>query len=1270
MTGAASTHELRKYSENGQLPLAPAACEPGLGWDPDLAHQSPLCAALTAFTELVVARLGVFAAFASLTDGCTQRVLAGTWGQTDGDGRDDALPRWLASRDADGDAWLSLARRTLGLDHQARDRAFPDGGIAVQLDRDRRAANLSCVAGPPHVKYYAAVPIRTRRRICIGTLFVLDRVIRDRSFDDDLTFLSSIAAKCMTQLETARESHLKSRITRISDGVCSFIHSRAVGPDESSNVVPSSSNPTSVQPSVTATPDQASSTPTGDPLPSAPQDGSTNETQAAQADTNDASAGGSGRTTYKEAFARAALHLRNALDVDGVLFVDGLIGFHGALTPLAKREQELEDEMNQKFGRKDASKEDLHWTPTPDTTDARSPDDAKPSDDASGPAERTFSSTDYQKSTLVRRPGEILAVSVGNPKARPRLRNLSINAPDEDYIDERFLRRFLARYPSGKVWYFDENGCPYTFSDGESLVSDDPSGEAKQLSAVFPGIRQLIFAPLTDPVTLKRLAGCYAWTTRVHPVFTETADLGPFRGFLHSVEAEVSRIDTVAAIKQQESFVSSVSHELRTPLHGILGAVEFLGETKLDSFQQGLAESIRSCGSTLHDTLSSVLSYSKINQFERRRHKSKHKIPESPWALENKDTVEESEHDLHGLLAPANIATLCEEVVEVTAGGHSFNKPTSTDDLTITLDVSFQDNWNFLTEPGALRRIMTNILGNALKYTEKGFVKVGLDIEDISSEPASSIKPGSKLKLIVFTVADSGKGMSKEFLEKHLSVPFTQEDTMASQGVGLGMSIVKSLVAMLGGKIKVQSQLGKGSTFTVSIPMASGHPKIPSPATIALDKAVPELRQKALNVAIHGFPPTLQESFQGYLRNWFNCKILASEDSTPPDVLVVDQADRTISHDIRTRFKTHHLALLNVSISPSLRRRSDSLDWGFQSRQTISRPVGPHKLSKALIACAESLSEEQPTQEYSRPITQPLDTSTSRMDVDPTISPRSKALARAAESIQSLEDLPSPTKRARHFPPDASSPQDLPTHPFRAPSPYQHRAHDSHQSPISPTAPAAALALEQSLLSLGSPVQAERTPRLLLVEDNAVNLRLLQTFMLKKGITDATTAENGKIAVEEVAKAVDAGGGFDIIFMDISMPIMDGFEATRGIRAIEQQQHNAPLAQPPPQPSHSISTPSDSESTTPYTPSQDQQQDKHRPQSFVVALTGLASRKDEDKAYRCGVDLVITKPVKFGKLTELFEKWEKGELRGGGANASGWIDDSVEEESESGMGMD
>lgn len=1208
------------------------------------------------FGARLTATAGVFAAFASLTDGRSHRVLAGTWGQTDDrHHRDDALPSWLHACDPDRHAWLSLARRALGIDHHPRDRAFPNGGIALQLDRDPTATNLSCVVRPPHIQYYAAVPIRSKRGICIGTLFVLDRVTRFDTFDDDLSFLASIADKCMTQLETARESHLKSRITRISDGTCSFIHSRAIDSDESSNAASSNSNAAATAPSSQASPARQS-------------ENSTGEKKASRKDAADGSTSGSGRTTYKEAFARAALHLRTALDVDGVLFVDGLIGFQGALTPLAKREQELEDEMNQKSGQKDSTKKDTQGTPA--NSGSQPADDMESSDDPSGPAERTFSSADYQKSSLVRRPGEVLAISVPNLHARPRLKNLALDTPDENYIDERFLRRFLAKYPTGKVWYFDEDGAPYTFSDGETLVSDDPSGEAKQLSAVFPGIRQLIFAPLTDPVTLKRLAGCYAWTTRVHPVFTEAADLGPFKSFLHSVEAEVSRIDTVAAIKQQESFVSSVSHELRTPLHGILGAVEFLGETKLDSFQQGLAESIRSCGSTLHDTLSSVLSYSKINQFERRRHKSKHKIPESPWSLENKDSLEEPEHDLHGLLTSVNIATLCEEVVEVTAGGHSFNKPTSTDDLTITLDVKFQDNWNFLTEPGALRRIMTNILGNALKYTEKGFVKVGLDIEDFTNEPSSS-KLGRSLKLIKFSVADSGKGMSKEFLEKHLSVPFTQEDTMASQGVGLGMSIVKSLVAMLGGKIQVKSQLGRGSMFTVSIPMAAGDPKVPSPATVALEKAVPELRQRNLNVAIRGFPLTLQESFQGYLRHWFNCNILASDD-TQPDVLVVDQADRTISHNVRTRYQANSVALLNVSISPSLRRRSDSLDWGFRSRQTISRPIGPHKLSKALLACAESLTEEI-DQDLPRQITQRLDTNAStvsaRMEVDSTVSPRSKALARAADPIQSLEDLPSPTKRARHYPPDASPPQDLPTHPFRAPSPYQHKPHDSHQSPISPTAPAAALALEQSLRSLGSPVQAERTPRLLLVEDNAVNLKLLQTFMLKKGITDAATAENGKVAVEQVAKVAEAGGGFDIIFMDISMPVMDGFEATRGIRAIERRQRSiaaAPHRNHAPPLSHAISTESDSESTTPYTPSaQDQQRSS---QAFVVALTGLASRKDEDKAYRAGVDLVITKPVKFGKLTELFEKWERGELRGGGGEAL--VEDFVDEESESGMGVD
>ncbi|OMP83141.1 Autoinducer 2 sensor kinase/phosphatase luxQ [Diplodia seriata] len=582
---------------------------------------------------------------------------------------------------------------------------------------------------------------------------------------------------------------------------------------------------------------------------------------------------------------------------------------------------------------------------------------------------------------------------------------------------------------------------------------------------------------------------------------------------------------------------------------------------------------------------------------------------------------------------------------------------------------------------------MTNILGNALKYTEKGFVKVGLDIEDMSSEPAALSKPGPKLKLIKFSVADSGKGMSKEFLEKHLSVPFTQEDTMASQGVGLGMSIVKSLVAMLGGNIRVQSQLGRGSTFTVSIPMAAGDPKIPSPATVALEKAVPELRQRNLNVAIRGFPHTLQESFEDYLRKWFNCNILAPEDNVQPDVLVVDQAARTLSQDIRSRYRPNSLALLNVSISPSLRRRSDSLDWGFRCRQTISRPIGPHKLSKALLACADSLAEELSSPDLPRPVTQRLETNPSnptRMDVDTTVSPRSKALARAADPIQSLEDLPSPTKRPRHYPPDGSSPPDLPTYPFRAPSPYSHHPHDSHQSPISPTAPAAALALERSLLSLGSPVQPERTPRLLLVEDNAVNLRLLQTFMLKKGITDAATAENGKVAVDQVAKATEGGSGFDIIFMDISMPIMDGFEATRAIRSIERRQRltgSAPPAAAPPPPappqppqlSHSVSTPSESELNTPYTtPSagQDPHQQRRRrlSQAFVVALTGLASTKDEDKAYNCGVDLVITKPVKFGKLTELFEKWEKGELKGGGGG--GLVDDLVEEESEGGMGVE
>ena len=140
----------------------------------------------------------------------------------------------------------------------------------------------------------------------------------------------------------------------------------------------------------------------------------------------------------------------------------------------------------------------------------------------------------------------------------------------------------------------------------------------------------------------------------------------------------------------------------------------------------------------------------------------------------------------------------------------------------------------------------------------------------------------------------------------------------------------------------------------------------------------------------------------------------------------------------------------------------------------------------------------------------------------------------------------------------------------------------------------------------------KRSPRLLLVDDNKINLRLLETFVKRRRYNVVNSAENGQLAVEAVASQEQ---GFDIIFMDISMPVMNGFEATRAIRDVEFEAHkkHGELASPP---------------------------------AMIIALTGLASGRDQTEAFRSGVDLFMTKPVSFKEVGRLLDNWEQhGGLR-------------------------
>lgn len=183
-----------------------------------------------------------------------------------------------------------------------------------------------------------------------------------------------------------------------------------------------------------------------------------------------------------------------------------------------------------------------------------------------------------------------------------------------------------------------------------------------------------------------------------------------------------------------------------------------------------------------------------------------------------------------------DIAELCEEVVEGSVAGKAHivqdiaalnSRPSSTslsadnppkdaslnalqhhpnrdphENIAVLLDFDYQENWEFFTQPGALRRILMNVLGNALKYTDFGYVKVRLAM----AEPKSKDYNGTT-STVSLSVIDTGKGISRSFLRTRLFRPFNQEDHL-STGCGLGLSIVKSLVETLNGTLEVQSQQG------------------------------------------------------------------------------------------------------------------------------------------------------------------------------------------------------------------------------------------------------------------------------------------------------------------------------------------------------------------------------------------------------------------------------------------------------------------------------